>query len=171
MKSQEIIHFFQDRDLIFKDKTDFVIVEMRSGKCSINPAWENPDYRNVQYALKLMGCLDDDPKEIENAADSIYKTSQWLSDDKKKIISIISCGKEINTELAEQKPQFLQIELMHAISFLHQRFNTGCNQINRANWDKFIQKFTDLCRTEHNVEVLTNWVVKNKLVVKSRVTS
>jgi hypothetical protein len=150
--------FFQDENLIFKDKTDFVIVEMKSGKCSINPAWENLGYRNVQYALKWMGCLSYDT-EIENAADSIYKTSQWLSEDKKKIIRIITCGKEINPDLAEQKPQLIQVELMRAVGFLHQRFNTGCNQINRANWDKFIQKFAYLCQAEHDVEALTNWVV------------
>jgi len=133
---------------------------MKSGKCSINPAWENMDYRNVQYALKWMGCLNGDTKEIEKVADSIYKTSQWMSKDKKRIIRIISCGKEINPDLAKQKPQLLQIELLRAVTFLHQRFNTGCNQINRANWDKFIQKFADLCQTEHNVATLTNWVLK-----------
>jgi hypothetical protein len=102
-----------------------------------------------------MGCLSDDTG-TENASESICKTSQWLSEDKKKIIRIISCGKEINPELAKQTPQLLQIELMHAVSFLHQRFNTGCNQINRANLDKFIQKFADLCQTEHDIKTLTN---------------
>lgn len=58
--------------------------------------------------------------------------------------------------------QFL--ELRQAIWFLHERFNTGCNQINRSNWDHSIGEFANLCQQEHDVEALKKWVLNQQNV-------
>ena len=52
--------FLHDDKLVVKEKIDFVIVEIKSGLCCINDSWLNPEYRNVQYAIKWMGFLFDD---------------------------------------------------------------------------------------------------------------
>jgi hypothetical protein len=144
--------------LVLKEKVDFVIVEIKSSKCSINPAWLNKNYRNVQYAIKWMGFLHDE-KEIEGAAEEIYNIGIWQPEAREQAIRMISCGKDIDETLANEKPNLLQIELQRAIHFLHDRFNTGCNQINRANWDQVIRDFADLCQQEHDIEILKKWVL------------
>lgn len=150
--------FFRDDKLILKDKVDFVIAEIKSSKCCINPAWLNKDYRNVQYAIKWMGFLSDD-KLIEIAAEKIYKTGIWISEDKGWIIRMLSCGNDVDETLKNEKPNILQIELQCAIRFLYDRFNTGCNQINRVHWDQVIRDFAELCQHEHNFWKLKEWVL------------
>ena len=81
------------------------------------------------------------------------------TEDEKKIIRMIACGNEANETLKKENPNVLQIELQSAIYFLNQRFNTNCNQINRANWDQAIREFADLCQNENNLEKLKNWVL------------
>jgi hypothetical protein len=75
---------------------------------------------------------------------------------------MISCGKDIDETLAIEKPGLLQIELQRAIHFLHDRFNTDCNQINRANSDQIIRDFADLCQHGHDMENLKKWVIGEK---------
>ena len=153
--------FFRDEQLVLKEKDDFVIAEIKSSKCSINAAWLNKDYRNVQYAIKWMGLLHDE-NEIELAAEEIYNTGIWQPEARGQAIRMISCGKDIDENLAKEKPSLLQIELQRAVHFLHERFTIGCNQINRANWDQAIRVFADLCQREHNIERLKKWVLGEK---------
>jgi len=142
-----------------KGEIDFVIAEIKSGKCCINPAWLKKDYCNVQYAIKWMGCLSDE-KEIESAAREIYNSGRWQSEDGEKVIRMVSCGNSVDASLANKKPDLLQIELQRAVHFLHDRFNTGCHQINRSNWHQTIRNFADLCQQEHNIESLKKWVLE-----------
>ena len=93
-----------------KEKVDFVIAEIKSSKCCINPAWLNKDYRNVQYAIKWMGFLYDE-KEIEIAAEEIYNTGIWQPKDREQVIRMISCGKDMDETLANETLSLLQIEL------------------------------------------------------------
>jgi len=153
--------FFRDEALVLKEKVDFVIAEIKSSQCCINPAWLNKNYRNVQYALKWMGFLHDG-KEIEIAAEEIYNTGIWQPENREQVVRMISCGKDFNETLANEKPNLLQIELQRAAHFLHDRFNTGCNQINRANWDQAIRDFADLCQQEHDIERLKKWILGDK---------
>ena len=151
--------FYKDDSLIIKEKIDFIIVEIKSSKCNINPSWLNKEYQNIEYAIKWMGFLTDE-KEIVTAAIEIYNTSIWQPDDKDIVVRMIACGNERNEELAEQLPKLQQIELQQVVHFLHKRFNTGCNQINRSNWDQYIGDFADLCQHEHDVEELRKWILK-----------
>ncbi len=108
-----------------------------------------------------MGFLYDE-KEIEIAAEEIYNTGIWQPKDREQVIRMISCGKDMDETLANETPSLLQIELQRAVHFLHDRFNTGCNQINRANWDQVIRDFADLCQHEHDIESLKQWVLGEK---------
>ena len=97
-------------------------------------------------------------------AKKIYKTSMWRPENENIVVRIIACGKDADAELAKQLPSLQQIELQQVIRFLHDRFNIGCNQINRSNWDHYIGIFADLCQKEHDIEKLKKWVLEEQNV-------
>ena len=138
-------------------KLDFVIAECKSSVCDLNDAWRNRDYGNVQYAIKWMG-LFRNRKKIDKIAEKVYANAFWK--DKRHVVRMIVCGKYENEKLREKMPGLVQIGLEHAIRFLRDRFNAGCNQVCRDGWDDCIREFGDLCEKEkHDIDKLMNWVL------------
>lgn len=95
--------FHRDETLIVKDKIDFIIAEMKSSICDINPSWLNKEYRNIEYAIRWIGFLADE-KEIAIAAQEIYNTSVWQPDGGNIVVRMVACGNETNERLTKLLP-------------------------------------------------------------------
>jgi len=153
---QRRFDFERDLTLINNRQIDFVICEVKSGKCDINPnSWRDPQRENVQYAIRWMGFEADD-KAIETIAVALYRSGRWDSPEQTHSVRFLSFGRRVNDKLGLEMPTVQQILHHRVIEFLARRFTTGCYQIDRSNWDDDIQEFAELCG-QADTQRLVKW--------------
>lgn len=61
--------FQREEKLVLDTCIDFLIMEVKSGMCSLNDTWKEPERENIQYALRWMGFVPDEG-EINTLAKS-----------------------------------------------------------------------------------------------------
>jgi hypothetical protein len=136
---QRRFDFERDERIVGNRKVDFVICEVKSGVCDINPnSWRDPARGNVQYAICWMGFEADD-NLIEAIAETVHKIGRWDSPNQTHSVRFLTFGKVINDKLVHEMPAVPQILHSRVIEFLARRFTTGCYQIERSNWDRDVQ--------------------------------
>jgi len=143
---QRRFNFERDRQLISEDRVDFVICEVKSGRCCLNDSWRDPERQNVEYAIRWMG-FDEDDNLVREAAAEVYRCGCWYMRQKPVRVRFVCFGADPNPSLQEL-PGIQQIRHDWVIAYLKARFSTGCEQITRENWDPDIQEFAALCRTQ-----------------------
>jgi len=161
-QSQEFqINYNFERDplLILDSKIDFLIVEVKSGICNLNNSWQNPERKNVEYALRWMGFLATED-EIEKAAADVNQSGVWINTSKDTTVRLMCCGSEINPELQKRYPNMLQMRLDHIVEYMKVRFTLGCYQIHRENWDDCIVEFAKYCEEGQYTAELLQWIRK-----------
>jgi hypothetical protein len=152
---QRRFNFERDPTFIREGQTDFVICEVKTSMCDINPTWRDPERTNVEYALRWMGFESSDDG-IKSIAENVYKTGKWESADRRQCLRFVAIGNSLNKTLAQEMPSVQQVEHQQIIEYLTRRFNTGCYQIDRSNWDRDIVEFATTCG-ERGVKDLLDW--------------
>ena len=150
--------FERDQQLVRSDRIDFLICEVKAGRCALNDSWRNPDRQCVEYAMRWMG-FEGNTDRVNQAAAEVYKSGCCLLEERGVGIRLLLFGAERNPELGSELPFVQQILQEQVVSYLKNRFSTGCEQITRQNWDSDIIEFSDLCRTESNHR-LCEWANK-----------
>jgi hypothetical protein len=145
--------FERDHQLVHQDRIDFLICEVKAGRCALNDSWRNPDRQCVEYAMRWMG-FEENMDRVNQAAAEVYRTGCCVLADPAVGIRLLSFGAERNPELQSELPSVQQILHEQVVSYLKTRFSKGCEQITRQNWDLDIIEFADLCETESDQRLL-----------------
>jgi hypothetical protein len=124
------------------NKIDFVICEIKKGRCDLNESWLATERKNVEYVIRWMGFENDEVK-LRQIADEVYGTGS--SEASRCSVRFVVIGSTENPGLKQQLPRATQILHSSVIDFLRRRFTTGCEGINRQNWDPDIIEFAELC--------------------------
>jgi len=153
---QARFHFDRDAALIKQDRTDFLICEVKAGRCEINPkTWRDPSRENVEYAIRWMGFASSN-EAIRACAKDVYATGQCDMPVERRLVRFVSFGGYGNDDLRKQMPLVQQILHSHVIGYLRGRFMTGCHNATRENWDADIADFARLCTCTSD-ECLLEW--------------
>ena len=147
---QHRFNFNRDQALIRSNRTDFLICEVKAGRCDINQkTWRNPKRKNVEYAMSWMG-FESDNDRIRELAAQLYGKGECDLPKENKCVRFICFGTQENPDLKEQIPDAQQILHSHVFDFLRNRFRVGCLNITRENWDKDIIDFALICKSLSN---------------------
>ena len=151
---QRRFDFQRDLDLIRPDRIDFLICEVKAGRCDINQnSWRDPRRENVEYVMRWMG-FESDNTRIQQLAETVYRRGACDLPDNRICVRFVCFGAEPNPELKSELPEIHEILHKRVIGYLRERFCTGCHQITRENWDKDIIEFADVCRNRSDQELL-----------------
>ncbi len=151
---QSRFDFERDPFLVKNDRTDFLICEVKSGLCDINPnSWRDPSRKNVEYAVRWMGIAKDEI-HLTSIANSIYAHGECEVDEDRAVVRYLCIGSEENSELKEDFPKVQQIRHEHILDFLRSRFTKRCCGITRENWDHDIIEFANRCGSSSNEELI-----------------
>lgn len=105
-----------DHKYFGNDKIEIIFAEVKSKQsCSINDSWLNPDNRNMERMLYVIGAIP--PNETDKAAQSLYKEHSY--ENSMCRIRQFAIGSELNTDLPEN---IVQLTWPDALSFIHHRF-------------------------------------------------
>ena len=137
------------------DKIDFIVCEVKKGRCDLNETWLMKERQNVEYAIRWMGLENDDAK-ISQIANEMYSTGICESASNGSSVRFVAIGSTENPGLKQHLPRVTQIPHAAVIEFLRRRFVTGCEGINRQNWDPAIVEFAELCNSADS-EGLQHW--------------
>ncbi len=151
-------HFERDLKIIRTDRIDFVIGEVKTGRCAINPSWQEPGRENIQYALRWFGFLSE--AEIETVASTVCQHKQWQDD--RYSVHFVCFGREPDTDLQAQYPQLLQVSHSQIVEFIYRRLTTNCMALHRENWNDFIREFVNLIERGHQPEQILKWVLSKE---------
>ena len=142
---QRRFKFERDKDLIRPDRTDFLICEVKTGRCDINQnTWRNADRENVEYAIRWMG-FESNNNRVKELASRLYTNGGCDIPEENKYVRFICFGSEENPDLKKQLPDAQQIFHTQVIAYLRNRFCLGCLNITRENWDRDIIDFAQIC--------------------------
>lgn len=158
MENPRRFSFERDSNLIISDRIDFIIGEVKSSRCDINPSWRDPDRENIQYALRWLGYWQED--EIEAVSQSLYNHRFWKSDTAS--VRFVCFGKDENVDLRRNYPGLTQILLISMMDFVRNRLTTGCLQLHRENWDSYIQNLVGLINQGRDTEGLLTWTLQKE---------
>lgn len=154
---EEPLHrdFERDEQIIVPATTDFIVGEVKSGKCAINEnSWGKPEKRHVRYLLKWMGFLSNG--EIESVATTLYEERSWRN--RRFSVRFVSFGTYRNEELSRRYPILPQIVHQDIVAFIHRRLTTDCHALHRENWDPFMQEFAKLVKAGEETDSLLKWI-------------
>ena len=98
---------------------DFVVVEVKTGRCDLNGPWTAPKGENIHRLLQAMGPLA--TERVKEVADALYKTGLCVVDETLRI-RLVAIGAEFSEQLAARFPDVKQITWDEALAFIHARF-------------------------------------------------
>jgi hypothetical protein len=150
--------FERDPCLVVPDLIDFLIVEVKSGRCDLNESWtdEAAARRNLQYALRFMGFVSV-PEHVRALANSIYQSGMGQHNGCEVRLAVI--GRARNDDLQGKYPRMVQIELLHAVTFVRERLRTPCPGKHRENWHDFVGAFAGHVAKGWDAERLLEWTL------------
>lgn len=153
---QARFNFHRDSHFVRKDRIDFLICEVKSGRCDINSkTWLDRTRKNVEYAIRWIGITGDNER-LDAFANRIYDCGECDLPEERIIIRFVCFGTDENLDLKAKFPAVRQMTHYHIVRFLRERFTTNCCGIARQNWDSDIIEFADKCRVK-NDEELVEW--------------
>lgn len=147
--------FDRDHNLILTDRIDFIISEVKSSVCDINPSWEEPGRENIQYALQWFGHFPE--KEIGTISEAIYRQKVWCSNS--EAVRFVCFGSEENQALKNKYPDLKQILHLNTMDFVYRRLTTGCLKLHRENWDAYIQFISSRVNEGWGPDQLLAWTL------------
>jgi len=150
--------FGRDSNLIIPDRIDFIIGEVKSSRCDINPSWSEPHRENIQYALRWLGYWPEG--EIDAISRAVYNQKVWASDSAS--VRFVCFGMEENLELRQKYPSMKQILLVPMMNFVRNRLTIGCLKLHRKNWDSYIQNLVELISHRPETEELIAWTLQKE---------
>lgn len=143
-----------DENLVLRDdKIDFIIAEVKRGRCKLNGPWTKSNTKNMHYVLKWLGMAP--PKDIGKIANDLY--SKKRHEAPKWTIRLACFGQKRSNAL---DPNVVQIKFSEVVFFMRQRFEEFKKiKADHSQWDSFIREF--FCRTvdkRHSDEQLLAWL-------------
>ncbi|HUU63169.1 MAG TPA: hypothetical protein VMX96_04525 [Dehalococcoidia bacterium] len=116
-------------------KIDFIIAEVKSGKCRLNGPWTNKQQENMHYVLRWLGMVPE--SEVSGVADDLYR--KQVCESEGWIIRLACFGNQESPHLPEN---VLQLTHEHVVKFMSERFK-GHADVKSAHkqWDSFIEKY------------------------------
>jgi hypothetical protein len=125
-----------DSNLVRQDKKiDFVIAEVKSGRCDLNGPWTDEKLENMHYVIKWLGMVPE--SEVPDVARELYSDKRCERD--KWIIRLVCFGSRTSQHLPKN---VVQLTHERVIDFVSKRFEKHANiKSPHKQWDSFIEKF------------------------------
>ncbi|MCX7782514.1 MAG: hypothetical protein N2318_02595, partial [Meiothermus sp.] len=124
----------------FKDKPYIIIAEVKTGQCSLNGPWTEPEKENLQRVLRAIGAFPED--QVETAAKNIYTSGMFSNT--AYYITLACFGKTSNSDISKNFPNVPQILWDTVLTFIHQRFRKYRDQkSSHGQWDETGRKLWD----------------------------
>lgn len=126
----------RDDALVRQDeKIDFIIAEVKSGKCRLNGPWTNPKLENMQYVLRWLGMIPE--SEVQKVADELYRNQAC---ERENWGLRLACFGSRRSERLHCN--VVQITHDEVVTFISERFKTHADiKASHRQWDNFIEKF------------------------------
>lgn len=96
----------------------FVLVEVKSGDCSMNGPWSERPRKNIQRVVRRLGFAE--ANKIDEISEALYSNARWS--DEKYVLQYVCVGKNVNAELSRSYENLLQITYEEISNFLSLRF-------------------------------------------------
>jgi len=127
----------QDDRAFFDEQNNKILVyfaEVKAGgRCEINGPWSKRENQNIPRTLRAIGCIPDERVDI--AAKQLYES--YFYEDDLVVFRLMAVGGEINKVYQNAKPKVVQITSHHALSFIHDRFNSlRTSKAHHGTWPK-----------------------------------
>jgi len=147
--------FELDENLVLKDeKVDFVIAEVKAGKCRLNGPWTDPYKNNVSYVVKWMGFFKTGDG-IKSVAKSLYETGRY--EDEARVVRLLCYGSELSEDLPRAA---IQLTHEQVLEFVTDRLKSNAHvKANHGQWGRFINDLWGKVVTESwNKQQLLKWL-------------
>ncbi len=130
-------------DPVFKnDKIEVFFTEVKSNQmCNINKSWLDPEYRNIERLLYIVGALPEN--DVEIAAQKLY-TDCFYENDLCRF-RLIAIGSEENKDLNNGITQIIWKDAIH---FIYDRLYTYWDYKKEHNkWDEMGKRLFDMVKS------------------------
>jgi hypothetical protein len=98
---------------------DFVIVEVKTGRCALNGPWTAPEKRNIQRVLLATGPLE--RERVDDIAAALYTAGHCVVDATLRF-RLVTIGSEPSADVARDFPEVTQLTWASVLEFIHARF-------------------------------------------------
>ncbi len=136
-------------------KIDIILGEAKTRqKCDINESWLNPERKNVERILYIVGALP--PGQVNEVAAKIYSNLHYENSFYR--FRLFAIGAETNSDLSKA---ITQITWADALSFIHERFSVFRKyKTQHRQWDLTGKKLFALTR-KLGADKFINYVTTN----------
>ncbi len=135
-------------------KIDITLAEIKKGRCDINPSWFDPELKNIERILYLVGAIL--PQEVSKVAKTIYSDNYY--ENSLYRFRLFAIGTEINTGLNKN---IIQIDWTAVLQFIHTRFSSYWRyKTQHRQWDptgRNLFLFTD--KFKHDPENFADYII------------
>lgn len=137
--SREVAGTTMERDdtLVRQDeRIDFIIAEVKSGRCRLNGPWIKPETQNMQYVLRWFGMIKEE-SVVQEVARKLYENCIYEGEDWG--LRLACFGSRRSERLHHN---VVQITHEEAVKFMSDRFRRHADiKTSHRQWDDFVQKF------------------------------
>lgn len=144
----------RDDSLVRQDeKIDFLIAEVKSGRCRLNGPWTDKRLENMHYVIRWLGMV---PKsEVSKVAEELYTNKRCERE--KWGIRLVCFGKQRSKYLHEN---VLQLTHEQVIEFMSDRFQKHADiKSSHRQWDSFVEEFYRMAvRNQMSAEKILEWL-------------
>lgn len=129
------------------EKIDFIIAEVKGGRCDLNGPWTKPNTENWDYVVKWLGIVPE--TEVSNVARELYlhkrcERENW-------VIRLLCFGSETGDLPANVVPLIFK----QVIEFMSDRFKQfRGKKRDIEQWPPFIKELFDMIITKRPNEIL-----------------
>jgi hypothetical protein len=125
------------------------IAEVKSGRCSLNGPWTNPERQNMLRVLRAVGAFP--PSEAELVAASLYDSGYYSN--QLYYVSLLCVGREHSPEVAERYPHVPQLLWPDLLAFIYNRFAEYREQkMSHPQWDASGHSLWEAFRRSRDIE-------------------
>jgi len=135
-------------------KIDIMLAEVKKGRCDINPSWLDPDLKNMERILFVVGAVPSD--QVIEVANTIYSDSYYENTSYR--FRLFAIGEETNSELSKR---IIQIEWTEVLLFIHDRFLSYWRyKTQHRQWDSTGHRLFLLTKKfKHNPELFASHII------------
>lgn len=146
----------QNDSFVVPDRIDFLIAEVKSGRCQLNGPWADPTKGNVEYVLRWMGFVDEDSR-LQRMARALYQEKWWRDSEGPYGVRIACFGRSVSD--AEGMKGVLQRTHLQSIHFMIDRFRRfDTRKADHKQWDPFIRKVFAMADQGASAQDILGWM-------------
>lgn len=146
-----------DSRLLIDEKSALIVLtEVKSGRCSLNGPWVQPEKRNMEKVLRAIGSFKINRNKF--VAKSLYENGIYLS--KSYNVTMVCMGNERNFDIETKYPRVPQIIFKDALSFIYERLTTYSREkVQHSQWDSNGKYLWDRASQAINLESFCSTVL------------